>query len=83
MLSGLGAVWQSFLGFAVYEVLGKIRIPCHALTFRIGPYVVPSERTSSPLFFRPMSYQDSSLFSSALLFHCVSVFVDVDKLRTC
>jgi hypothetical protein len=32
MLSGLGAVWQSFLGFAVYDVLGKIRIPCPALT---------------------------------------------------
>ena len=32
MLSGLGAVWQSFLGFAVYHVLGKIRIPCPALT---------------------------------------------------
>lgn len=32
MLSGLGAVWQSFLGFAVYDVLGKIRIPCLALT---------------------------------------------------
>jgi hypothetical protein len=32
MLSGLGAVWQSFLGFAVYDVLGKIRIPCAALT---------------------------------------------------
>jgi hypothetical protein len=32
MLSGLGAVWQSFLGFAVYDVLGKIRIPYPALT---------------------------------------------------
>jgi hypothetical protein len=32
MLSGLGAVWQSFLSFAVYNVLGKIRIPCPALT---------------------------------------------------
>jgi hypothetical protein len=30
MLSGLGAVWQSFLGFAGYDVLGKIRIPCPA-----------------------------------------------------
>ncbi len=32
MLSGPGAVWQSFLDFAVYDVLGKIRIPCPALT---------------------------------------------------
>jgi hypothetical protein len=31
MLSGLGAVWQFFLCFAVYDVLGKIRIPCRAL----------------------------------------------------
>jgi hypothetical protein len=36
MLSGLGAVWQSFLGSAVYEVLGKIRIPCNALTSLLG-----------------------------------------------
>jgi hypothetical protein len=32
MLSGLGAVWQSFLGLAVCDVLGKIRIPSPALT---------------------------------------------------
>jgi hypothetical protein len=25
-------VWQSFLGFAIYDVLGKIRISCPALT---------------------------------------------------
>ena len=32
MLLGFGAIWQSFLGFAVYDVLGKIRIPCLGLT---------------------------------------------------
>jgi hypothetical protein len=32
MLLGLGAVWQSFLGVAVFDVLGKIRIPGPALT---------------------------------------------------
>ena len=32
MLSELGAVWQSFLCFAVYDVLGKIRILCRGLT---------------------------------------------------
>ena len=82
MLSGLGAVWQSFLGFAVYDVLGKIRISCPALTVFVTfnlmknrviiqappqPLLLLSGFEDPPGEFQAFGFDPIALFSGTLL----------------